>query len=119
MAAPKITGIILDVTDGPRSAAFWSGIFETEIAFELDEFVFFDVDDLHLILQVVPDPKVVKNRAHFDLMSADPQELTDRVVALGGSVVSTVEKPSYALTVLADPDGNEFCISRQPSTRLS
>ncbi len=119
MAAPKISGIILDVSDGPRATAFWSSIFETEVAFEFDEFVFFDVDALHLVLQVVPDPKVVKNRAHFDLMSDDPLQLTDRVVALGGSVVSTVDKPSYALTVVADPDGNEFCISRQPSTGLA
>ncbi len=119
MAAPRISGIILDVLDGGRAAAFWSGVFEVEVAFEFDEFVFFDVDKIHLVLQVVPDPKIVKNRAHFDLTSDDPTELIERVIALGGSVVSEVDKPSYALTVLADPDGNEFCVSRQPSTGLA
>ncbi len=118
MAAPRISGIILDVSDGERAAAFWSGVFEVDVAFKFDEFVFFDVDDIHLVLQIVPDPKVVKNRAHFDLTSGDPTELIERVIALGGSVVSAVDKPSYALTVLADPDGNEFCVSRQPSTGM-
>lgn len=118
MAAPRISGFILDVSDGPRAAAFWAGVFETEVAFEFDEYLFFDVDDIHLVLQVVPDPRVVKNRAHFDLTSGDPSELIERVLSLGGSVVSAVDKSSYALTVLADPDGNEFCVSRQPSGGL-
>ena len=119
MATPHISGIIIDVSDGERAAAFWSAVFEVEVAFEFDEFVFFDVDEIHLVLQVVPDPKVVKNRAHFDLTSDDPEAFVDRVVGLGGSIVSTVDKPTYALTVLADPDGNEFCVSRQPSTGLT
>jgi predicted enzyme related to lactoylglutathione lyase len=118
MTAPHISGIILDVSDGPRAATFWSGVFEVEVAFEFDEFVFFDVDAIHLVLQMVPDPKVVKNRAHFDLTSDDPDELIERIIALGGSVASEVDKRTYALTVLADPDGNEFCVSRQPSTGL-
>ncbi len=119
MAAPRISGIIIDVSNGPRAAAFWSGVFEVEVAFEFDEFIFFDVDEIHLVLQIVPDPKVVKNRVHFDLISGDTDELVERVIGLGGSLVSTVDKPSYALTVLADPDGNEFCVSRQPSTGLT
>jgi predicted enzyme related to lactoylglutathione lyase len=119
VAAPRISGIILDVSDGPRAAAFWAGVFETEVAFEFDEFIFFDVDELHLVLQVVPDPKVAKNRVHFDLASDDPDAFIDRVVGLGGAIVSTVDKPEYALTVLADLDGNEFCVSRQPSTGLT
>ncbi len=119
MAAPRISGIIIDVSDGPRAAAFWSGVFEVEVAFEFDEFIFFDVDEIHLVLQIVADPKVVKNRAHIDLTSDDPDAFIEKVVGLGGSVVSTVDKQSYALTVLADPDGNEFCVSRQPSTGLT
>lgn len=119
MAAPRISGIIIDVSDGPLASAFWAGVFEVEVAFEFDEFVFFDIEEIHLVLQIVPDPKVVKNRVHFDLMSEAPDAFIDRVVGLGGSIVSTVDKPSYALTVLADPDGNEFCVSRQPSTGLA
>ena len=119
MTAPRISGIIIDVADGPRATAFWSGVFEVEVAFEFDEFVFFDVEEIHLVLQIVADPKVVKNRVHFDLISENHDAFIDRVVVLGGSIVSTVDKPSYALTVLADPDGNEFCVSRQPSTGLA
>ena len=97
MAAPRISGIIIDVSDGPRAAAFWSGVFEVEVAFEFDEFIFFDVDEIHLVLQIVADPKVVKNRVHIDLTSDDPDAFIERVVGLGGSVVSTVDKPVLRL----------------------
>ena len=115
MASAKITGVIIDVSDLDRAAAFWGGVFNEEVAFRVDEFVFFDVDGLHLVLQHVTDAKVAKNRAHIDLASEDPQAFIHRVQQLGGSVVSEVNKPHYALVVLADPDGNEFCISRTPS----
>ena len=40
MAPPRISGIIIHVSDGPRAAAFWAGVFEVDVAFEFDEFVF-------------------------------------------------------------------------------
>ena len=115
MVSAKITGVIIDVADLDRSAAFWGGVFNEEVAFRIDEFVFFDVEDLHVVLQQVPDVKVVKNRSHIDLASEDPEGFISRVEELGGAVVSEVNKPHYSLVVLADPDGNEFCISRTPS----
>ena len=54
----------------------------------------------------VPEPKVAKNRLHLDLRAADPPAEVARVVALGARV--TAELPGW--TVLADPEGNEFCV---------
>lgn len=54
----------------------------------------------------VPEPKTGKNRLHLDLRAADPAAEVARVTGLGARV--TAELPSW--TVLADPEGNEFCV---------
>lgn len=54
--------------------------------------------------QRVPEPKAVKNRMHVDLVG-DGAEL-QRLLALGASVVARHPE----LVVLADPEGNEFCL---------
>ena len=56
----------------------------------------------------VPEPKTVKNRLHLDLRAADPAAEVTRLTGLGARV--TGEMPSW--TVLADPEGNEFCLLR-------
>ena len=65
-----------------------------------------------LLIQRVPEPKTVKNRLHLDL-HADPgtreAEVT-RLEALGATVLRRVDEPSGAWTVMADPEGNEFCV---------
>ncbi|MFH8616125.1 VOC family protein [Streptomyces sp. NPDC017979] len=60
----------------------------------------------------VPDPKTVKNRVHIDLATTSPDhraELVERVKALGARPVD-VGQGDVPWTVLADPEGNEFCV---------
>ncbi|MEU7216881.1 VOC family protein [Nocardia iowensis] len=59
-----------------------------------------------LFFQLVPETKVVKNRVHLDLASDDPAAEVERLVALGARVLT--EHPEHV--VLADPEGNEFCL---------
>lgn len=54
----------------------------------------------------VPEPKTVKNRLHFDLRADDPAAEVIRLVGLGARVTSEQDR----LTVLEDPEGNEFCL---------
>jgi hypothetical protein len=54
----------------------------------------------------VPEPKRVKNRLHLDLLSADPETELSRFVALGANFLARHEDHC----VLADPEGNEFCL---------
>ena len=63
-----------------------------------------------IYFQSVPEPKVVKNRVHLDLRCDDAQAETARLVALGARVLSTTG-PSADWVVLADPEGNEFCLA--------
>jgi hypothetical protein len=61
----------------------------------------------NLWFQKVPEGKAAKNRQHFDLRVMGPLESErDRLVALGASVLA--ERGD--LCVMADPEGNEFCL---------
>ena len=67
----------------------------------------------------VPEQKQAKNRVHLDLFSPDGSAL-DELVALGATVVGRHEMPvsggSHGWTVMADPEGNEFCVGAKPFT---
>ncbi len=63
-----------------------------------------------LFLQRVPEAKQVKNRVHLDLTAARTEEEVDRLVNIGASVVERFESH----VMLADPQGNEFCLMRGP-----
>jgi predicted enzyme related to lactoylglutathione lyase len=60
----------------------------------------------------VPDPKTVKNRIHFDLRAdgTTQSEELERLLALGARRVDVGQGPDVTWIVLADPEGNEFCL---------
>jgi predicted enzyme related to lactoylglutathione lyase len=59
----------------------------------------------------VPEAKTIKNRVHLDVIPADRTQDAEivRLVGLGASVVSD-GRPDVGWVVLADPEGNEFCV---------
>jgi hypothetical protein len=59
----------------------------------------------------VPEGKTVKNRLHLDLRPEDQAAEVDRLVALGARTID-IGQGSPTWVVLADPEGNEFCILR-------
>ena len=68
----------------------------------------------------VTDPKKVKNRVHLDLTSsaADRDREIERLLALGASRVDIGQTGAESWTVLADPEGNEFCVIRPKETLI-
>ena len=60
----------------------------------------------------VPEPKTVKNRLHLDLRAAGTtrDDELDRLLALGARRVDVGQGPDVSWVVLADPEGNEFCL---------
>ena len=68
-----------------------------------------------LYFQRVPEPKVAKNRVHLDVGVADMDAEVARLTALGARVLRGPEVSAYGEVwiVMADPEGNEFCV--QPS----
>ncbi len=68
-----------------------------------------------LLFIQVPDTKQVKNRIHFDLRPTEGDRDTElaRLLALGATEVDDLRRPDgTGWVVLADPEGNEFCILR-------
>ncbi|MDT0387550.1 VOC family protein [Streptomyces sp. DSM 41921] len=65
-----------------------------------------------LLFQRVPEAKTVKNRLHLDLHPGEGrrEEEAARLEALGARVLRRVEEQGGAWLVMADPEGNEFCV---------
>ena len=74
----------------------------------------------NLLFQVVPEPKRVKNRVHLDLGPTErtrDQEVA-RLEAAGATVVGDHRNPDgTGWVVMADPEGNEFCVERSDAER--
>lgn len=60
----------------------------------------------------VPEEKTVKNRLHIDLRPDDQAAEVQRLEKLGARRVSVGQGDDVSWVVLADPDGNEFCVLR-------
>ena len=66
----------------------------------------------------VGDPKTVKNRVHLDVTTSagDRDQEIERLLALGARRVDVGQTGTESWTVLADPEGNEFCVVRPKET---
>ena len=65
-----------------------------------------------LLFARVPEPKSVKNRLHIDLRPDDQAAEVTRLEGLGARRVDVGQDATVTWVVLADPDGNEFCVLR-------
>ncbi|MFI5606942.1 VOC family protein [Amycolatopsis sp. NPDC051903] len=67
-------------------------------------------DGPSLLFQPVPEDKTVKNRLHLDLAprTLDQRDEVERLVTLGAKVLADPDDDPWI--VLADPQGNEFCV---------
>jgi hypothetical protein len=125
--AMRIKSITFDSTNPYRLAQFWSeltGFMEDPDngnAPEHPEALLLSPDSkLALLFVAVPEQKQVKNRVHLDLMPLDhPRDVeVDRVLGLGARLVDDQRRPDGSgWVVLADPEGNEFCVERSDIER--
>ncbi|GAA4953761.1 VOC family protein [Actinoplanes utahensis] len=76
----------------------------------------------HLLFIAVPEDKKVKNRIHFDLRPVEgtrDEELA-RLLERGATEVADLRRPDgTGWVTLADPEGNEFCITRGDAERAA
>lgn len=64
-----------------------------------------------MAFQKTSDPTPGKNRLHLDMFSDDPAATIQSMVTAGATRIADHEMPGFGWTVLADPDGNQFCIA--------
>lgn len=66
-----------------------------------------------LAFQHVTDPTPGKNRVHLDLAADDRELEVERLLGEGALQVARHETPGFTWVVLADPEGNQFCVSQR------
>ena len=112
----RLIALAFDAHDPRRLATFWSGLLGWETVEEPEEgFALLPSDDTGFRLRFLPtdEPKSGPNQMHFDLTSTsldDQQETVTRSLALGARHVDVGQLPEEGHVVLADPEGNEFCV---------
>ncbi|MFC4498177.1 MULTISPECIES: VOC family protein [Streptomyces] len=78
------------------------------------------IEGAGLLFVTVPEAKTVKNRVHLDLQPQDRtrEEEVERLLALGATLVDDHRRPDgTGWALLADPEGNEFCVERSKGER--
>jgi hypothetical protein len=109
----ELRRVVMDSADPAALGQFWSGMLERPITEHSAEDVKLSLcERVVLVFAAVPDRKQGKNRLHFDLAStsADRQaELVKRAQMLGAASVD-IGQGAAPWVVLADPEGNEFCV---------
>lgn len=120
MIVPMRITLNLDVNDLDRMEAFWTAALHYRRAGELGPYRGLapeSGDGPRLILQLVPEPKTTKTRLHLDLdhdAGFDIESEASRLEQLGARRLTGVigEDGGGEWIVMADPEGNEFCVCR-------
>ncbi|MEV0583988.1 VOC family protein [Nonomuraea sp. NPDC050310] len=112
--ACRITELSLDCADPRSLAVFWRQVLGFEVIAEEEDLVELGSPEspFTLILARTPDPKTVKNRLHLDLNATDRDQEAElrRLLDLGARPIDVGQGPDVSWHVLADPEGNEFCL---------
>jgi catechol 2,3-dioxygenase-like lactoylglutathione lyase family enzyme len=109
----RLVALGFDALDPPSLARFWAGVLGREI--DDDGTSLRPRDDHEFPIEFLPSrhPKTGPNQMHFDLTSSsleDQQRTVERALELGGHHLDVGQPPEDAHVVLADPEGNEFCV---------
>ncbi|HEY2286341.1 MAG TPA: VOC family protein [Streptosporangiaceae bacterium] len=115
--------VVVDTRDLPGLARFWSQALGWKILSERDREIVIGPDEhapVGMCFMPVSDSKTVKNRLHLDLTTeaGDRDAEIERLLALGASRVDIGQTGEESWTVLADPEGNEFCVIRPKTTLI-
>ncbi|MCZ3387231.1 MAG: VOC family protein [Actinomycetia bacterium] len=112
----RIECLTIDCSDPELVASFWESALgyrrdfqdDTEIAIAAST----GTDSTDLLFLRVPDAKRGKNRLHLDLRPDDRAAEVARLEGLGARRVEIGQDGAESWVVMADPEGNEFCVLR-------
>ena len=108
--------VTVDARDARALAGWWARQTDGEVVawFEDDYLVVIPAGDgPRLGFQQVGEPTPGKNRLHLDLVADDRDLEVERLLAEGALEVARHEVPAASWVVLADPEGNQFCVSQR------
>ncbi len=117
--AARFSELVIDCHDTGKVARFWAAVLDYQLTSELcaDEGMCWeakstDASQPSLVFVPVPEPKTVKLRLHIDVSpvgGATRDEEVERILALGATPAD-VGQGDQSWVVLADVEGNEFCV---------
>ncbi len=121
----RFTELVIDCHQPHQLAEFWCAVLNYRIIDERDDYTEIaswepNVEGVRagvvpptLLFAQVPEGKTVKNRLHIDVSPIDQtqDEEVERLIALGAQPVD-IGQGEQSWVVLADPEGNEFCVLR-------
>ncbi|MBB2984977.1 VOC family protein [Terracoccus luteus] len=111
----QVTEIVVAARDPEAQARFWAGLLGWSVSRGGWSVAAVSAHglDLPLHFEVREEPKRGLDRTHLDLTSRSPEhqrELVDRALAGGATHLDVGQGPDADHVVLADPEGNEFCV---------
>ncbi|AWB93205.1 VOC family protein [Aeromicrobium chenweiae] len=109
--AKRLKDVVVDSADPVATSSWWADVIGGELTHEDDYSHLDDVPGCPLEsfdFVPVPEPKTVKNRIHWDVTLVDGATVDDLVGA--GATVLAPPADDRRWTVMADPEGNEFCV---------
>ena len=111
MSGLRFTEICIDAHDTGALATWWSRALGWPVEATEDEgdWLLRSPAGPNLLFLPVPEGKTVKNRIHFDFTPDDQEAAVDRLIALGARRID-IGQGEQTWVVLADPEGNEFCV---------
>jgi predicted enzyme related to lactoylglutathione lyase len=120
-----ISHVTVDAADPYALASWWSQVTGAPLGDEDfagdPEVMVMLPHGAKLLFVHVEDERVVKNRIHFDLQPEGPRDdEVERLLGLGATFVADRRNPDgTGWAVLADPEGNEFCVLRSAAERAA
>ena len=110
-----LAALCFDANEPLLVARFWGGVLGWEMADDAEEGVeLLPTDDTGFRLRFLPtqEQKTGQNYMHFDLTSnlTPQQETVEKALQLGARHIDIGQRPDEGHVVLADPEGNEFCV---------
>jgi predicted enzyme related to lactoylglutathione lyase len=112
----ELVAVSFDALDPQGLAQFWAGVLDWRVTEDSPGgLAVVPSDDTAFGLRFVPtqEPKLVQNQMHLDLTSTsleDQQQTVAKALRLGARHVDIGQRPDEKHVVLADPEGNEFCV---------
>jgi predicted enzyme related to lactoylglutathione lyase len=112
----RVTEVVIDCADHGLVVDFWAAALGYERREVNEQYVALVPPAREpglppLLFQKVPESKTAKNRVHLDFRAPVMADEVARLVGLGATLIAERSLGDFSWTVLADPDGNEFCVS--------
>jgi predicted enzyme related to lactoylglutathione lyase len=119
----RLHHIVIDAHDLPMLARFWAQALAWQILSEREREIVIGTEEnapIGICFMPVTDPKRVKNRLHLDITTSasDRDTEIERLLGLGAHKVDIGQTGAESWIVLADPEGNEFCVVRPKDTLI-